>query len=318
MMKKIETLLQLLPLDALSMLTGKLLGDANLTIEKTRRPRLRFSHAIHDKTWCFYCYQELSKYIKLARPKYRKIIDPRTKMGFTEHYYVQSFTSEVIDLLKDIWYPNGKKTVPFSLLPFVLTPICLAWWYQDDGHLKIEKNQVKKIILSTDGFSAAENEKLIESIYQLYKLEFSLDKQNRLILYDQPQIFYFVHLIKPYVHESMHRKIQVSSMNKKITAKRTTIYLPTSIPIKKPTRDIHKILERLPFLYTQLHDKTIYDMLFKELFPKLKIDKKSLKPYQIQLNVEQRQWLYKFKEITGLNMSQIVHLCAFISDDFNV
>jgi hypothetical protein len=232
---KTNMLMQRLPLYALSMISGKLLGDANISIEKTRRPRLRFSHAIHDKTWCFYCYQELSKYIKLAQPKYRRIIDPRTKMGFTEHYYVQSFTSEVIDLLKDIWYPNGKKIVPFSLLPHVLNPICLAWWHQDDGHLKIEKNQIKKIILSTNGFSSAENKKLIELIYRLHKLEFSLDKQNRLILYDQPQIIYFIHLIKPYVHKSMHRKIQIPSMNRKITAKRTTIYLPTSIPIKKPT-----------------------------------------------------------------------------------
>jgi hypothetical protein len=308
----IDRLLKYHSISALSILTGKLLGDANIAIEKTRKPRLRFSHSVHDKEWFFYCYQELSKHIKLSNPRYRKIIDPRTKMGFTEHYYVQSFTSEVIDLLKEIWYPNGKKIVPFSLLSYVLNPICLAWWYQDDGHLKIEKNQIKKIILSTNGFSTADNEKLIELIYQLHKLEFTLDKQNRLILYDQPQIFYFIHLIKPYIHESMRRKIQIPSMNKKITTKRTTIYLPTSIPIKKPTRDIHKILERLPFLYTKLNETATYKTLFRELFPKLLIDRKSLKPYQIQLNREHIEWLYKCKGVTGLNMSQLVHLCTLL------
>lgn len=40
------------------MLTGKLLGDGNLTIQKGRKSRLRFSHSIYDKDWCFYCYSK--------------------------------------------------------------------------------------------------------------------------------------------------------------------------------------------------------------------------------------------------------------------
>ena len=82
---KAELLLKHLPLPALSMITGKLLGDANIAIEKTRKPRIRFSHSIWDKEWCFYCWKELNKYIILSKPRYRKIIDPRTKRGFTEH-----------------------------------------------------------------------------------------------------------------------------------------------------------------------------------------------------------------------------------------
>jgi LAGLIDADG DNA endonuclease family len=284
---KVEKLLCLLPLDALSMMTGKLLGDADLAIQKTRRPRFRFSHTIYDKEWCFYCYEKLSRHIKLSPPKYRKVIDSRTRKGFTEQYYVQSATSEAIDLLKDIWYPHQKKIVPFDLLTYVFTPLCLAWWYQDDGHLKIENNQVKKVILSTNGFSINENEKLIKLIDQQYKLKFSLDKQNRLILYDKPQIFYFIHLIKPYVHESMERKIQLPSINKVLAAKRTTIYLPNSIHIKQPTKDIHKILEQLPILYAKLNEADTYNTLFVKLFSKLKVDKITLKSYQIQLTYEQ-------------------------------
>ncbi len=54
---------------------------------------------------------------------------------------------------------------------------------------KNRKQPSEKIILSTDGFTKAENETLIQLIRQKYSLNFSLDKQNRLILYDKPQIF---------------------------------------------------------------------------------------------------------------------------------
>jgi LAGLIDADG DNA endonuclease family len=307
---KVEKLLCLLPFDSLSMLTGKLLGDADLAIQEKRRPRFRFSHTIYDKEWCFYCYEKLSRHIKLSPPKYRKVIDSRTRKGFTEQYYVQSATSEVIDLLKDIWYPHQQKIVPFDLLIHVFTPLCLAWWYQDDGHLKIENGQVKKVIIATNSFSTDENKKLIKLIEQRYNLKFSLDKQNRLILYDKPQIFYFIRLIKPYTHESMKRKIQLPVISKGTSAKRTTVYLPRSIPIQHPTKDIHTLLNRLPMLNDQLHEPNMYQSLFITYFQKLKMDKANYKAYQIQLTSEQIHWLHECQNVTGFTMSQIVHLCA--------
>jgi LAGLIDADG DNA endonuclease family len=111
---KIMMLFNQIPLNALSMINGKLLGDGNISLEKKRKPRLRFSHTIYDKEWCFYCYEQLNKYIPFSKPKYRKIKDERTKLGFTEQYYVQSLTSEIVDALKELWYPHGKKVIPFS------------------------------------------------------------------------------------------------------------------------------------------------------------------------------------------------------------
>ncbi len=157
-------IIQQLSIETLSMISGKLLGDANISIEKDRHPRFRFAHCASDKAWCFYCYEQLNKYLPLSKPRYRKIIDNRIKNGFTEQYYTQSFKSRVVFQLKELWYPNNRKTIPFEFLAYSFTPICLAWWYQDDGHLKIENNQVKKVILSTDGFTKAENETLIRFI----------------------------------------------------------------------------------------------------------------------------------------------------------
>jgi hypothetical protein len=90
----------------LEFLCGKLLGDANLTIERNRKPRLRFSHSIKDMDWCFHCYDMLRESIPLFPPKYKKTLDPRVHIGYTEQYYVQSKTSIFLKILKN----NGIRT----------------------------------------------------------------------------------------------------------------------------------------------------------------------------------------------------------------
>jgi hypothetical protein len=184
----LESLLQLAPKGILSLIFGKLLGDGSLTIEKHRQPRFRFQHCYLDRDWCYNCYDSLKTYIPLTPPKKRVTSDPRLIKGYSESIYVQSRTTPLFVSLKQLWYQDNKKVIPFEILSMVFVEAGLAWWYQDDGHLKIENNRVRKIILSTDNFSKVENEKLVELLKQKFNLSFSLDGQNRLCLYDQVQI----------------------------------------------------------------------------------------------------------------------------------
>lgn len=89
----------------LSLLTGKLLGDGNFFQSPGRQARFPFSHIIDDIEWTYYCYDKLSEYFSLAPPKYRKLTDPRISCGFSEQYYVQSKSNELLTQLKNIWYP---------------------------------------------------------------------------------------------------------------------------------------------------------------------------------------------------------------------
>ncbi|NNU84987.1 endonuclease [Geobacillus sp. BMUD] len=304
-------MLRQLPVQALSMINGKLLGDGNISIEKTRSPRFRFSHSIHDQSWFFHCYKQLSNYLPLSKPKYRKVLDPRTKNGFTEHYYTQSRKCEIVQQLKTLWYPHNRKMIPFEFLSLSFTPLCLAWWYQDDGHLKMENNQIKKIILSTDGFTTTENETLIKLIKKRYGLTFKLDKYNRLVLYDKPQIIYFIRLIEPFVHESMSRKITIPSLPRQgPKKKRTTIYLPSSIHISRPTQEIHHMLKQLPIIYNKLQDTALYRTWFIENLSALKINKATATPYQITLTEEHLRSIHDCRQRAGLTVSEVVYLCA--------
>ncbi|MGI2328503.1 hypothetical protein [Planococcus sp. YIM B11945] len=105
----------------------KLLGDGCLTKQDRRKPRFQFTHSIKDKGWSDHCYEQLSSFLPLSPPKYRKIIDNRVKAGFTECYTVQSRTSKEISALYEIWYPQSKKVLPVAYIKEYFNEKSLAW-----------------------------------------------------------------------------------------------------------------------------------------------------------------------------------------------
>ncbi|WP_423408242.1 endonuclease [Heyndrickxia sp. MSNUG] len=296
-----ENTLESLPLRGLGLINGKLLGDGNLTITENRKPRFRFQHRYADKDWSIYCYEELNIFIPLSPPKYKLDRDTRVKSGYSESIYVQSITSPVFDYLKSQWYSGRTKVVPFDLLKRTLTVESLAWWYQDDGHLTIKNNVLKKLILSTDNFTTEENLGLIKLIKEKFYLSFSLDGQNRLCLYDKPQIMYFLHLVEDYIQPSMIRKLfkfkpETSSIVP--LTKRTTIYLP--FILQKPTAEIRELLTELEwnkFIEDWFH---YFKSLDKQTFP-------FNFSYQVTLNESELLKINQIQIRTGLGMSDILY-----------
>jgi len=295
------------PNDFKAKITGKLLGDGAITKQAGRSARFKFNHTYKDYKWCYYCYNQLAHSIPLSEPKFNKTIDSRLKKGYSLQYYVQSRVSDVICYLRNRWYPEGKKSLPCDLIQECFTEQTLAWWYMDDGHFKIERNIPKKIVLSTDSFTSEENKWLIDFLYKKYKLSFNLDNQNRIILYDQFQIIYFLNLIKPYLHESMYRKTFSSRpILFNLSAKRTTIYLPISIHITSPTKEINSQLKLLPKLVEYYKKGVFYKKFEKLLF--LDHGKKK-KSYQIVINGINLSNLQLLKSLTGLTYSKLTELC---------
>ncbi|UJF27087.1 endonuclease [Planococcus sp. 107-1] len=286
------------------LLCGKLLGDGCLTKQGTRKPRFQFTHCKNDKGWSEYCYEQLSNSLPLNSPKYRKIVDTRMAAGFTESYIVQSRTSDEFSKLYEIWYPQRKKELPFSYIKDYFNEKTFAWWYQDDGHLKQKNGIVKKVIFSTDSFTSLENQFLIDFLQKKYHLSFSIDAQNRLILYDQFQILHFLKLVSPHIHESMNRKRQSLNGSKKI-AERSTIYLPTDFVVKNPTVEINNQYKKLPLLMALTENHTEF---FKE---NISVQNETIitKPYQIKIKEDYKDLLVKLKCKTGLTISQITAHC---------
>ena len=292
---------------------GKLLGDGCITKQKGRKPRFQFIHTERDYMWSLYCYKSLKKDIPLNKPKYKKTIDSRLVKGYCISYYVQSRTSDVISYLYRQWYPNGKKIIPFILLNQYFNNESLAWWYMDDGHLKVSKGIPQKIILSTESFSDIEINKLIFFLKSKYNLTFSVDKQKRIILYDQYQIYYFLHLVSPFMHSSMSRKIiPLSTLNPIVPQTRTTIYLPVSQNIQQPTKEINSALEILDDMISNFKTGKFYEM-YHLLISNISKNEKQ-RGYQIIIREKRLTNLNFLKLNTGLTYSKLTYLCFKIRD----
>lgn len=287
---------------------GKLLGDGSIVKQARRKPRFKFQHRTEDFGWTNYCYHKLKNNIPLAKPIYKKNIEPRLRKEYSEFFYVQSKTDPVITELYETWYPNGNKSLPFHYLEQHLDEQALSWWYQDDGHLKIVNGKMQKIILSTDSFTTNENYILQNLLWNKWKLSFKLDKQNRLILYDQFQIIYFLHLIQPWLQPFMARKSAVILPLRPI-ANRTTIYLPETIQLQSPTKDIHIALRYLNFLYQEKQTKVIcHERLFQTLRPITEVTT-STSSYQISIQEPYKSELAYLRQRTGLTVSELIIWC---------
>lgn len=290
------------------LIIGKLLGDGCITKQINRKPRFQFIHTASDKDWCFYCFEQLMKGLPLSEPFYRKVKDNRVKNGYTECFQVQSRTDSLITWLESIWYQNRKKIIPFYFLEHYINEQTLAWWYQDDGHLSQKNNVPKKIILSTDNFTNYENHLLIDLLSRKFKLYFILDAQNRLILYDQLQIYYFLRLVEIYMHTSMDRKTLRKMDLTEINNKRTTVYLPVDIHLTRPTTQINEKLINLYSLIEIVQTRTNYIKYYKEFFFQIPFCQET-RGYQIIINKEYLTPIYAIKYQTGLTISQIISIC---------
>ncbi|WP_158541056.1 hypothetical protein [Sporosarcina sp. BI001-red] len=183
----------------------------------------------------------------------------------------------------------------------------LAWWYQDDGHLKVEDGIMRKVVLSTDSFTINENLWLIQLLKNKFNLHFSFDSQNRLLLYDQAQIIQFLNIVTPYVQPCMNRKAYRLPPIKPI-ATRTTIYLPQQILLRQPTREINKQLAALSCFHNHEDSFAIKDSDLVAIITNRK-NKQPTKSYQISIQEEYKVALARLRQQAGLTISELVAYC---------
>lgn len=289
--------------DFYARMIGKLLGDGCLIKQKNRQPRFQMMHRTEDVEWIQYNYEQLQTSIPLAPPQYEKIQDERLRQGYSERYMVQSKTHPLINELYDLWYPNGKKIIPFTWLEHHFTAESLAWWYQDDGHLKKNKNGiVEKLVLSTECWTDEERELLKYVLNLKFNLLFSVDGQKRLLLYDQLQINYFLQLVEPWMQPVMIRKMKTVSPYKTI-AKRTTIKLSAHYQILKPTAHINDLLQR--------YVKVPITPAEQQRWIRKRTEPEEMKSYQITIASAVHNEIIKKCSTTGLTLNEIVEEAFF-------
>ena len=172
---------------------GTMLGDGFISSLKNGiiNSGLKFTHSKKQKEWCITKLNIFSNLgIKfnevLVFGKYPSV-SCRVKVN-------EEFKKERIR-----WYKE-KKIVPKDIQ---LTPLTIATWYMDDGHL-LKKQNVGRF--STDNFDDESIEILRENLKQNYNIKTNLGKNKRIIIKAESREIFF-DLISKYIIPEMSYKL---------------------------------------------------------------------------------------------------------------
>lgn len=235
----------MLTLEQEEILTGLMLGDGCLAIHKNgKNAQLSITRQAKDKKYL--------EYHALIFKEYNpKIIDCQSYDKRTNKIYYSSIfktpVNEEFTKFQKIWYTKinnkNKKILPLSLK---LTPLTIATWFADDGHITIS-NKGYNISLATDGFTHLEVE-ILQKKLENFKLKFSIYRNKspksinyRLSITSKEQVKIFVDLIKDYFPKGIERKSNIWENNYNLLLPRNNpscIYCNSNFTYKNNKKEI--------------------------------------------------------------------------------
>lgn len=196
------------------LLVGTLLGDGFISKHSRSKKNtgklscLQFSHAEKQEEWLDTKIKALQGFNwSEKRTNYRKIIS------------VNSEYNPSIGKLRDKFYIDNTKIVPFDLVEEYMSPRLLASWFMDDGNKQVGKWGRPKGRLYTNNFTKKETERLV-SLLNNYGVECSIrkTKSQKTKGINRSPYYYWIYItadgferlseiISPYVVPSMRYKL---------------------------------------------------------------------------------------------------------------
>ena len=148
-----------------SIITGSLLGDGSLQLQKGRSNAfLAFNHALAYKEYVDWKYKHLANLVGTP-PKARKGNGKRMAYRFTTLSFPE------LTALYRKFYDGNKKIIPKDL---ILSPLALAVWFMDDG-CKCRNS----LYLNTQGFDLSDQNKLQEILRNQWSIDTTLNKDKK-------------------------------------------------------------------------------------------------------------------------------------------
>jgi len=149
----------------------------------------------------------LESYGFITKVKHVERFDKRTNKVY-KSINLSTKLHPMLSLLKNIWYPKGKKIVPKMIK---LSPQLLCTWFEGDGSSRILKNSrhAKQVViqLSTEAFDYNSMLILI-TLMRDFGIMSSINKENRILIWRNESVVKFMDLIKPLISESFNYKIK--------------------------------------------------------------------------------------------------------------
>lgn len=207
---------------------GTMLGDCTMGYSNGKpKLSLKFEQCKEHEDYVFHLFEKFKDFVGTG-PRVRKENNEYKSLWFRTFrvdslkFYSDLFyaapealppkkeAAESADVKKDsLSSPKKKlvKGVPKNIQKF-LTPRALAYWFMDDGTYHIGDG-VKSYVLSTQGFTKTENERLRDALKAKFNLSSGVhkDKDKWRIGIHRESTELFLSIIKPYLHPDFNYKI---------------------------------------------------------------------------------------------------------------
>jgi ubiquinol-cytochrome c reductase cytochrome b subunit len=193
--------------DIMSIFFGTMLGDAYAERRDSGHgTRLSIQQESNRAEYLLYLHKLIADlgYCNPVTPKIQSRLGNKGITRYIMRFHTYTYTS--LNFLHELWYDNnGVKHVPHNISDF-LTPLALAIWIIDDG-ARIGYG----LKLSTNSFTFTDCNRLVQVIYDLYKIKATVQSAGSINQYHlyiwSESIPALRTIVKPYMVSSMLYKL---------------------------------------------------------------------------------------------------------------
>jgi len=195
--------------NVISIIFGSLLGDGYAEYRnKGNGTRIRFYQEGIHLSYLIWLHKLLAD-LGYCNPT---IPDIQTRLGkngvVRKIIRFNTWTFSSLNWIQELWYVNGKKSVPSNIGEY-LDPLALAIWIMDDGS-KVGSG----LKLSTNSFSYSDCLLLVKVLYDNFNIKASIQSASAGPKNPQSHIYVWkevmpllCEIVEPYVHSSMKYKL---------------------------------------------------------------------------------------------------------------
>ncbi|TSC57860.1 MAG: hypothetical protein Greene041619_935 [Candidatus Peregrinibacteria bacterium Greene0416_19] len=192
-------------------LVGLILGDGHIEQSPcTSRARLKVEQRASVREYVQWLHDTFQEWVRGPLRQKRTFLKVTGK--FYDKYCFHTFTHEAFLEYRNLFYRDGRKTVPSTIADY-LTALGLATWFMDDGSVK--SHQSRGRIINTHAFTTEEVQLLCMVLREKFQLEARPRKQR-----DGIQIYIsgrsaetLQRLIEPHMISIMRYKLPLIRVN---------------------------------------------------------------------------------------------------------
>lgn len=187
--------------DQRQIILGTMLGDGTISKKNGRHTQLKISHCFDSIELVYWKFEYLKNWVP---PKGIRVYKSKNSRQPSAEF--STYTHPVFSDLRQLFYPEGKKIVPQSVLD-ELEPLGIAAWFMDDGS---HMSKIRGARIHVSAFSEEDNQRIVNWFQTKWEITTHLGKISGgypIINIYGDNADKFSNLIRPHILPSFKYKI---------------------------------------------------------------------------------------------------------------